>query len=265
MLGASATNTRDYSGSQVQVARALPLGPGYGYRLAADTSGQELRNAVAEFDVRYRFGALHSEVIRQSDGSLNTQLGVSGSIAMAGGHVGFVPTIDDGFAVVQVPGSPNVRVYDNHQYIGRTNAAGVLFASTLRSYLANSLSIAPEDLPTNVSLGAQEQQIAPSFLSGAVVVFDAKKIVWITGSLRLLQGEESIVPKFGTLEVERRGETVESPLNELGEFYLENVPVGPHAATIRYLGEACTFTLTVPSTSASSIDLGVLTCKVAKQ
>jgi outer membrane usher protein len=265
VLGVSTTHTRDYSGSQVQVAKYLPLGPGYGYRVAADTSEQTLRNVVADVDVRHGFGTVHGEVIRQSGGSVHTQLAVSGSIAMAGGRIGFVPVINDGFAVVRVPGSANVRVYANNQYIGRTNGAGVLFAPMLRSYQANSLSIAPEDLPPNVSLAAEEQQIAPSFLSGAVVVFEAKKIVWITGSVRLLQEDASIVPTFGTLEVERAGEPLQSPLNELAEFYLENVPPGPHRAQIKYRGETCTFTLTVPSTSANNIDLGVLSCTVAKQ
>jgi outer membrane usher protein len=261
IVGISANRDRNESGSLAQVSRSLPLGPGYGYRVGADISGSRQGGGIAELDLRHALGAVHSAVIRQSDGSVSTQVAVSGSVAMAGGRVGFVPTINDGFALVRVPGGADVRVYANHQYIGRTNRAGVMFAPVLRSYQANSISIAPEDLPTDISLAADEQQIAPRALSGAVVVFDATKIVWITGSVRLLQRGQSVVPTFGTLEVEGAGEPFQSPLNELGEFYLENVPPGAHRATIKYGGELCVFTLTVPSSSASSIDLGVLSCR----
>jgi outer membrane usher protein len=265
VVGISANRNRNDSSSLVQVSRSLPLGPGYGYRVGADVSGPQQGRGVAELSIRHGFGAVDGQIVRQSDGSASTQLVVSGSVAMAGGQIGFVPAINDGFALVRVPGAADVRVYANHQYIGRTNRAGVLFAPMLRSYQANSISIAADDLPTDISLSAEEQQVAPKSLNGAVVVFDATKIVWITGSVRLLQEDESVVPAFGTLEIEGADEPFRSPLNELGEFYLENVPPGAHRATIKYSGDSCVFTLTVPSSSATNIDLGVLSCRGTKQ
>jgi outer membrane usher protein len=253
------------SRSQVQIAKSLPLGPGYGYHVVADTSGPRAGQGLAEFDLRHSFGAVAARVVRQSDGSANVEVDASGSVALVGGQVGFVPTIDDGFALVRVPGATNVRVYANHQYIGRTDAGGTLFVPVLRSYLANSISIASEDLPTDVQLGTEEQQIAPKALNGAVVTFDARKIVWITGSVKLLRRGESVVPTYGTLDVEGSGGPFLSPLNERGEFYLENVSSGAHRATIEYAGDRCVFTLTVPSTSGTSIDLGVLQCRGAER
>src|SRR5262249_25519897 len=194
--------------------------------------GPEAGQGLAEFDLRHSFGSVAARVVRQTDGTFNAEAAASGSVALAGGRLGFVPTIDDGFALVRVPGATNVRVYANHQYVGRTNGGGTLFVPVLRSYLANSISIAPEDLPADVTLGTDEQQVAPKALNGAVVTFDARKIVWITGSVRLMRQGTSVVPSFGTLELEGGGEPLRSPVNERGEFYLENVPPGVHRATI---------------------------------
>src|SRR5262249_59178021 len=41
IAGVSGNRDRDSSRTQAQVARALPLGPGYGYRVAADISGPQ--------------------------------------------------------------------------------------------------------------------------------------------------------------------------------------------------------------------------------
>src|SRR5262249_10718155 len=120
IAGVSGNRDRDSSRTQAQVARALPLGPGYGYRVAADISGPQSGRGVAEFDLRHGVGAIHSAVIRQSDGTVDTQVALTGSVGMAGGHVGFMPTVDDAFAVVRVPGAADVRVFANHQFIGRT-------------------------------------------------------------------------------------------------------------------------------------------------
>ena len=83
----------------------------------------------------------------------------------------------------------------------------------------------------------------------------------MTGSIRLMDQGQSVVPAYGTLRVDGSPEPFESPLNERGEFYLENVPPGTRRATVYYRGDTCTFTLTVPTTSATNIDLGVLQCR----
>jgi len=47
-----------------------------------------------------------------------------------------------------------------------------------------------------------------------------------------------------------------------GEFYIENIPAGKHAAVIRKDKKECRFELIVPESTEALIKLGALTCEI---
>ena len=55
-------------------------------------------------------------------------------------------------------------------------------------------------------------------------------------------------------------ESFESPIGADGEFYLENVPPGRHPAEVLYEQKACVFTIEIPVSAASVVNLGIVRC-----
>jgi outer membrane usher protein len=255
VTGSQSRNTTNVT---ADLYRSAPLGPGIGFRVAAD---EESDRAVGEVVLQHQRGAIRSFLNRQSDGTTDGFVEISGGIAAAGGRIGLLPFVDDGFALVRVPNSPHVRVYANHEPVGRTSGAGVLFVPAIQSYLGNAIGIASEDVPVEVTLGETERIVSPASRGGVVVVFDARVVKAFTGLLRIRLGENEVVPSYGSLDVDAPGGPYSSPLNGDGYFYLEEVPPGKHTARIGYGGgESCRFTLQIPSSSETTVDLGVIMC-----
>ena len=53
-----------------------------------------------------------------------------------------------------------------------------------------------------------------------------------------------------------------SPLDEAGNFYLENVPPGTYSAEVQYEAGVCTLQLEVSATSMALVNIGTITCIV---
>jgi len=211
--------------------------------------------------LQHQRGSIDTLVTSQKNGATETTVVVSGAVAVAGGRVGLLPTVDDGFALVDVPHAPNVRVYANHQLVGRTNGRGYIFVPAMQSYMANAISIESDDAPPELTLGATEHLVAPGTRGGVIVDFDATVVRGMVGTLRVREGDGQVVPSFGSLDVDADGGPYSSPLNRDGFFYLENVPPGPHPAQIHYAnGESCSFTIDIPASTATQVDLGVVVC-----
>ena len=62
------------------------------------------------------------------DGKAATAVWASGSIVGIGGRLFATRPVDQSFALVRVPGVPDVRAYLSNQEIGRTNGHGDLFS-----------------------------------------------------------------------------------------------------------------------------------------
>ena len=63
------------------------------------------------------------------------------------------------------------------------------------------------------------------------------------------------------MSVTVEGTRDESPIGSDGTFFFEQLPPGQYAANVKYLGETCTFTLTVPAAQGFLADLGQVTCE----
>jgi outer membrane usher protein len=164
--------------------------------------------------------------------------------------------VDDGFALVKVPGSPGVRVLANNQLEGRTNRRGSLFVPDLRSYLSSPIGIVQDDLPVEMRLGAISQDIAVPYRGGAVVVFEAKIIRALSGRLDVA----GKAPEYGTLTVTVGATEFSSPLNASGEFYFEDLPPGDHSGIASWSGRSCRATIHMPDKAPPMTDAGVVTC-----
>ncbi len=139
---ASTVTTVDPDGeasTSVNVQRSLPLGPGFGFRVDADT--QEPYRTSGIFEVQGRRGIIGARVDGSQDEKTTGTINLAGSIVAIGGEVLLSRPVDDGFALVKVPNSRGVRVLANNQSVGRTGRRGSLFVPDLRSYLSSPIGI----------------------------------------------------------------------------------------------------------------------------
>jgi outer membrane usher protein len=69
-----------------------------------------------------------------------------------------------------------------------------------------------------------------------------------------------IVPSFGSLVIDRKGGRTTSPLGKKGEFYLDEFSPGQYAAVVEYRDGSCGFTLEVPTSQETFVNLGRIVC-----
>jgi outer membrane usher protein len=254
---ASAVTTVDVDGealTSVNIQRSLPLGPGFGFRVDADTD--DPYRSTGTFEVQSRRGILGVRVDgAEGDTTIGT-INLAGSIVAIGGEVLLSRPVDDGFALVKVPGSRGVRVLANNQVSGRTGRRGSLFVPDLRSYLSSPIGIVQDDLPIEMKLGAISQDVAVPYRGGAVVVFEANVIRGLTGRLNV----GGTAPEYGTLTVGAGATPFTSPLNASGEFYFEDLPPGDHQGIASWRGRSCRATIHMPDNAPPMTDAGVVAC-----
>jgi outer membrane usher protein len=256
----TANISRDYQAGKshvsVDLQKSLPVGVGYGYRMSADLERGHGLGALT-YQGRYGRYELEQNVI---DGQQTMALKAAGGLVAIGG--GLFPTrpVQDGFVLLRVPDVPGVRAFASNQEIGRTNRRGDLLVPGLLPYYGNRLSIADEDIPLDRTVGERERTIAPPYRGGALLSFPVRRFQNSTGRVRLQRGNEMIVPRFGQLTVRVGRESFESPIGAEGEFYLENVPSGRHPAEVLYEQKTCLFTIEIPVSAASVVNLGTVRC-----
>jgi outer membrane usher protein len=252
-----ATTTADHrSTTSVDIQRSLPIGEGYGYRFHGGTGTDEVRGQI-EYQSRYARVEAGQESFGNRSGAT---FSAAGAVVAIGGAVFASRPVEDGFALIRVPGVKGVRGYLSNQEVGRTNARGDLLVPNVLSYYANRLGISDQDVPLSRALAKTERAVATPFRGGAVVVFEADQVLGVTGTLSLVSGDRTVVPEFGDLVVTVRDNQIESPIGHGGVFYVEGLSPGKYSATVRYHGSGCTFSIVVPTSNAPVADLGAVRC-----
>jgi outer membrane usher protein len=216
-------------------------------------------HALAEAQVQLPFGRY--EVAWEQLGRTGSgRAGLAGGVVMLDRSIFFTRPVEQGYAVVQVPGVEGVRVSLENQEIGRTDDQGNVLVTTLLPYYANRLSIRGEDVPMEYDVGPTERLVATTRRGGARVRFAVERIAGITGRLEALREGRLEPPAHGEIALETGGERIASPVGADGRFWLERVPPGRHAAEVVWRGAVCRAALVVPPGASGVVDLGTLRC-----
>jgi outer membrane usher protein len=265
LLGRSATasvgHVRDGRGNRMTVdaQRSLPVGEGYGYQFHGESGDNSMATGVARYQGRYGRYELRQETL---NGDTHTTASTAGSIVGIGGGVYASRPVQDSYALVRVPGVKGVRAYSSHQEVGKTGRGGDLLVPDLQAYYANILDVADGDIPLQYAVPDVNQTLALPYRGGAVAVFDVQKIQRVVGSIRVADQGEDRIPNYGELVVTAKGRELTSPIGGSGRFYFEDLSEGTHSAVVRdSSGRECTFTITVPSSDGTLVNLGTLRCE----
>jgi len=252
---------RGVSRTVVDVQRALPYGTGYGYHVQTAAGGASA-DLDAEMRAQSSFGrfAARQMVV---DGQSAALFDASGALVVIGGGVHATRPVQDGFALVRVPGVRDVRAYVSNQEVGRTGRRGDVVVPGLLPYYGNRLSIADSDVPIDRDLQRNEMVLATPYRGGALALFPAPRPWRVSGRVVLLRGAELVIPANGALTVSTGGGAIESGLGSDGAYYFEGLSPGDYAARLEFGGDVCDLTLHVPSSNAPVIKAGVATCSLA--
>ena len=240
----------------LEIQRNLPAGPGSGYRVAAGINGSP--DGEGEYTWQTAAGTYQVAAQRMM-GETQESASATGSIAWFAHEFFPTRTIDGSFAVVNVGDEPGVRVYDEHQLVGRTNSLGQILVPDLRPYQDNRIGIEQADLPLDAEISTQEKSAVPYFHSGTLVRFP---VVHPHGALITLELQSGADLPAGSL-VQIVGRNEEYPTALHGEVYVTNfsVPAVLHAS---WPGGTCEATVPkgahMPSTDPLP-QLGPYVCK----
>lgn len=107
-----------------------------------------------------------------------------------------IPTrpVQDGYALVRVPGLENIPAEWSNQTIGVTNKNGDVLIPNLLPYYGNQVSIADTSVPIDFALDTDRRVIAVPYRGGALITFLVHKIQQITGTLRIQMPDQTIIP-----------------------------------------------------------------------
>jgi outer membrane usher protein len=250
-----------FSTPTAEVQKSLPVGEGFGYRLSAAGAGEtpSSQSGLLQYQGPYGLYQVGHDHVSGQD---STTVSVSGGMVAIGGTISPRRAVGDSFALIRVPEVEGVTGLVSNNVIGRTNGRGDLFLPDLLSYYGNRISIRDTDLPINYAIDQTEATVAPPFRGGALVLFPVRRIQTLTGSVQIEAKGERVIPGSGQVTIAGRGQNWTSPLGRNGEFYFENLPSGPHAATVEYREGACRFTLSVPESKEFFLNLGKIVCTV---
>jgi outer membrane usher protein len=247
----------------VEVQHPLPVGTGFGYRLFSTTGGgNKTGNAILQYNAP--FGQYDIGLDPYHTSSKPT-INASGGFVYEKGAFQFTRAVQDSFALVRVPGVPNVRVYLSNQLVGRTDGNGDLLVPNMLSYYGNTVRIDDRDIPLDYDVRQIQETIAPTFRGGAYVEFPIQRVKTIAGSVVVKTSAGDVVPAFGELTVSDSLKTYTSPLGRQGELYLENIPPGTFTGTVEFSAGECSVTIVIPPGSGNFVKLGMLPCTPARK
>lgn len=241
-----------------QLSRALPPEPaGLGYQVSGSTGATTRASASVQGQAPFgRLGATYTNTA----GDQATLLEASGGIVLIGGKPYFTRPLSRSFALLRVPGAPNVRGYLNNREMGTTDSSGDLFVPDLVPYQVNRLRIDQADLPLDFQFERDEFLLAPPTRGGAIVEFSVRQVRISRGRITSGPGRRPPPVRFGTVTVETPSGPVTSLLGNNGEFELDGLTEGRWTGTVEWAEGQCKVPIQIPATQAIVQHLGTLRC-----
>jgi outer membrane usher protein len=254
-----------HSTQGLSLERSIPQGEGIGYTLSAGHAGGGSDGAFGQAFVQVNaanatFGGQYARASSADLGSSLSNVFFAGSIGSVGGALFAARPVDDSFALIRVPGLPDVPVYANSWYVGKTNAEGEVVATNINSYYDNFINFQAKDLPLDYVFSSSDKVISPMTRSGTLIQFAIRKNRAVLGVLVTLRDGKPQALEFREIALVRGDTVIESFTARRGEFYVEGVE--PGAYRLRLDGDpSCTARINVPERAEAMIDVGTVVCE----
>ena len=116
-----------------------------------------------------------------------------------GNHVFESQPIDDGFALVRVPGLAGVQVDIGGRSAGRTDASGDVLIPGLIAGFGNTVKLQDADLPLDLRFAQTQKAVSPIGRSGMLVQFPYARIHAYRGRIAFAIDGKTVAPSQGSL------------------------------------------------------------------
>jgi outer membrane usher protein len=180
----------------------------------------------------------------------------------ADGYLFASQRVNDSFAIVQVPGYPDINVSLGGQQQGRTDANGVAMLPRLMPYQSNSVRLNASELPISAELDTIELSAVPAWRSGVKVVFPVRVGRGALLSIVLDDGEAA--PAGAVVKID--GDKQDFYVARRGQAFVTGLLGTTNRLQLRWKDQQCQFDATLPAANKDDIArLGPLVCKGVKR
>ena len=240
-----------------QLQRSLPTDEGFGYALQLQQDTDSLQ--AGQLAYQGPFG-LYQVNAQRTGGQTTESASISGGLVYIDGELFPTRAVDQSYLLANVPGVAGATVDLYNNPIGKTDAQGQLLVPNLLPYYGNQVSIDSNTIPINYDITSTQLDIAPPYRGGAVVTFPIERIQAVEGQMRVIVAGKKAALAGDIFTITADGSDYTSPLGSDGSFYFENLPPGRHKANVLYAGGTCAFSVAVPQSRKTILQLGRLTC-----
>ena len=251
---ASVTNTR--MGSEGYAATTEPIGyeSGVGWRVLA---GHRVNENHAEAGLYYQGARGFLGADLAASGQTQTlRLNAQGAAVYMDGHVFASRRLQDSFALVHVPGYPNIGVGFQGESITQTNQDGFALLPRLAAYQTNTIRLNANDLPMSAELDNIEATAVPAWRSGVSIKFPVR-----TGQgalVKIITAQGDPVPAGAAVELV--GDGKEFFVARRGEVFLTGLK-HKNTVILKWEAHTCRATIDLPPVPDDQIiRLGPITC-----
>ena len=237
--------------------RSVPIDSGFGYAANAEQSRNGF-TGIGQVVYQSQYGLAQvtgQRIAGQTGGSVL----VSGSLVAMDGQVFASREVQNGYALIETPGIPNVQITHENQPMGATDSSGNLLVTNLLPYQANKVGLNQDSVPLTDQIDATDQIVSVPRLGGTIARFGVRRLHAARGTLML--GDKPV--RYGSGTLTTHDAMVKTLIGLDGTFYLANLPAG------RFMLEAHTADgdvecpLTMADTPQPLMSLGRVACHPA--
>jgi len=255
-LVASASAFKREGRTSSYVAASNPLGSeaGFGWRALA---GRRTGDSYGEGGLYYQ--GSRGLVTADAAASANSQalrLGAQGGLVYVDRSFYASRRLQDSFALVEVPGYPDIGVGFQSTVLTRTDADGKALVPRLMPYRRNAIRLDPSELPISAELDTIELVTVPPARSAVRVAFPVRSGRGALITIHLEDGE----PAPAGAEVELLGDPKEFFVARHGQAFVTGLQ-RQNTLRLKWDGRSCDMQVDLPESGPDEFPrLGPLTC-----
>jgi len=234
--------------------RSVPSDSGWGYSVNAQ-NGLDGTSGLGQLDYQGQYGLVQL-TDQRFGGQSNASVLVSGSLVALDDHVYAGRVLQNGYALIETPGTANVDITRENQSIGHTDANGNLLVTNLLPYQANRVGIDQNSVPLQDQIDSTEQVISVPRLGGTVVRFGVHAVHAARGVLTL----DGKVVQYGTATLAAKETSLKTLIGLDGSFYFSDLPAGNYMLQAATANGDLTCRFTMPSNTKLLTRLGEIAC-----
>jgi outer membrane usher protein len=243
----------------VAASRGLTAETGTGWRVL---SGSRRSAAYGEGGLYYQGskGLLMADASASVD-QKTLRVGAQGGMVMIDNRLFASRTVQDSFALVEVPGYADVGVGFQGSKLTRTGDDGFALLPRLQPFQNNGIRLDPSELPISAELDSIEQVVVPAWRSAVKVTFPVRTGRGALIKLVLDDGE----PAPAGAEVELLGDDEEFFVARRGEAFITGLQAR-NEIRLKWNGASCTVAAELPPGAVAEIArIGPLKCSGVKR